>query len=514
MRVGFLGKVDNMRKIFRRCLTAVTAVGVLSASAAVASPASAAPLRDIPAPAGSRVAVKVGTPDGLAFGNVTVASTRGNGYLTAWPCNQARPTMSVANYTLGVTRATGVAVRADSNGDICFYTSSATHIVYDQQSVTAAGVGNLVAPARVLDTRTSNSRLKAYTAARAATGAPGGSVAVVTATAVNPDGAGWLQVYPCDQPRPASSHVTFNARTTTANTVAVKTDPSGNICVFSSAGADIIVDRSAATRLVTPFPYRTLDTRTTQPVQAGGTVSFNTNNPNAVLLANITAVSPAAPGWVAAYPCTNGRGGTSTVNIGAAGSNISNFAEVAADANGNVCLYSTVATHLIFDTEAVSQNGTIPAGTPSRKLDTRALDVPLHPGTGKPFTATVSRWYPTVITQLERRGLPATYSPGVLAQITQESSGVPDAVNNWDSNWQKGIASFGLLQTIYPTFNTYAEPVCKGTNTPKLVNGIWQQYTPTMVNPDCNIGAGLSYVQNRYGLKKFDLWNTGNNPAY
>lgn len=506
-----------MKALSKKFFVGVAAsVAVLPILVTVPTVAEAAPLRDIPAPAGSRVAVNVGTPDGLVFGNLTVVAPRGGGHVTAWPCNQARPTTSAVNYAAGVTRATGVAVRADVNGDVCFYTTAATHVVFDQQGVTAAGVGNLVAPARVADTRTSGARLSAGSSVAVPTGAPGGTVAVVTVTVVNPAGQGWAQAYTCNESRPATSSVTFAARQTTANTAAVKTDPNGNICVTASAATDIVVDRVAATRLFIPFHGRALDTRTTGVVPAGGVSTLRTGNPGAVLLSNITVVGPSAPGWVTAYPCASGRGSSSTINIPAAGVNISNFAAVPTDANGNLCIYTTTQTHLLLDVEAVSQKpqNTIPAMSPIRKMDTRALSVPLHPGTGKPFTATVARWFPTVVTQLEARGLPATYAPGVLAQITQESAGVPDAVNNWDSNWRNGIASFGLLQTIYPTFNTYASPACKGVNTPKIVNGLWQQYTPTMVDPACNIGAGLSYVKARYGLGKFDLWNTGNNPAY
>lgn len=490
---------------------AAAAAAALTLAAASAAPAAAAPAADIPAPAGSRVAVATGAPGGLIFGNVTVTAPRGGGHLSAWPCNQTRPATSVANYTAGVTRATGVAVRADSNGDICFYTSTATHIVYDRTGVSASGTGNLAAPARLADTRTGANPGAGATLA-VHTGAPAGSVAVLTLTAVPGTSGGWVAAHTCGQPRPASSHLTFAAGTPTANTAAVKADANGDVCLYTSAPTHLVVDQVGATRLLTAFPGRALDTRATGALPAGGVATIPTGNPGAVLLGNVTALAPAGPGWLAAYPCAEGRAGTSTVNF-AAGATTSNFAAVKTDAAGNVCIYTTAPTHVLFDLEAVSQT-TITSASPVRSLDTRALDVPLHPGTGKAFPATVARWAPTVLGQLAARGLPATYTPGVLAQITQESSGVPDAVNDWDSNWSAGIASFGLLQTIYPTFNAYASPACKGPNTPKLVKGVWQQYTPTMVDPGCNIGAGLSYVKGRYGLGKFDLWNTGNNPAY
>jgi hypothetical protein len=504
-----------MTILWKRAVLAAAAA-IVAAPIVAVSPAAAAPLRDIPAPAGSVVAVNVGTPNSLVFGNLIVVAARGNGYVTAWPCNQPRPTMSVANYSTGTTRATGVAVRADSNGDVCFYTSGATHIVFEQQGVTASGVGNLVSPARVLDTRISGGKYYPGKNLAVPTGAPGGSVVLTTITAASPDTSGWVVAYTCGTPQPASSHLTFASRVTTANTVAVQADANGNICLYASTGTHLIVDRAAATNYLLPAAVRVLDSRSTGILPAGGVITIRTGNPGSVLLSNITVVNPSVPGYVTAYPCAQGRGGTSTVNFPVARQNISNFAAVPTDQNGDLCLYSTSQTHLLLDAEAAStkERNTIPAATPVRKVDTRALDVPLHPGTGKPFPALVSRWFPNVVSQLEARGLPATYSPGVLAQIQQESSGIPDAVNDWDSNWKNGIASFGLLQTIYPTFNTYAAPECQGPNTPKLVKGVLQQYTPTMVDPSCNIGAGISYAKARYGVGKFDLWNTGNNPAY
>ena len=68
------------------------------------------------------------------------------------------------------------------------------------------------------------------------------------------------------------------------------------------------------------------------------------------------------------------------------------------------------------------------------------------------------------------------------ALIQHESSGNPNALNNWDSNAAKGIPSKGLMQTIDPTFNDYALP--GHTN-------IW--------NPTDNIIAGVRYGIDRYG---------------
>lgn len=68
------------------------------------------------------------------------------------------------------------------------------------------------------------------------------------------------------------------------------------------------------------------------------------------------------------------------------------------------------------------------------------------------------------------------------ALIGHESSGNPNALNNWDSNARHGIPSKGLMQTIDPTFNNFALPGH---------TDIW--------NPTDNIIAGVRYGIDRYG---------------
>lgn len=138
----------------------------------------------------------------------------------------------------------------------------------------------------------------------------------------------------------------------------------------------------------------------------------------------------------------------------------------------------------------------------------------IHPRTGVPFNANVSRWAPTVVKALTDNGLSTNYTPGVLAQIQQESGGNPNAVNTWDINWQNGYASFGLLQTIAPTYQSFAPPGQRGTVTWINVNGRSQRYVPEMVMPYNNIYAGINYAKTRYGLSRLNAWNSGYNYAY
>lgn len=70
----------------------------------------------------------------------------------------------------------------------------------------------------------------------------------------------------------------------------------------------------------------------------------------------------------------------------------------------------------------------------------------------------------------------------IAAIIGHESAGNPNAINNWDSNAAAGTPSKGLMQTIDPTFNSYALPGH---------HDVW--------NPVDNIIAGVRYAIDRYG---------------
>jgi SLT domain-containing protein len=65
----------------------------------------------------------------------------------------------------------------------------------------------------------------------------------------------------------------------------------------------------------------------------------------------------------------------------------------------------------------------------------------------------------------------------------RESSGNPNAINDWDINAINGIPSKGLLQVIPPTFTAYH---VAGTS--------WNIYDPV-----ANITAAANYAAHRYG---------------
>lgn len=109
----------------------------------------------------------------------------------------------------------------------------------------------------------------------------------------------------------------------------------------------------------------------------------------------------------------------------------------------------------------------------------------IEPGSG----SGVQRWAPVAAQALSMLGLPANALSLVLHRIGVESGGNPNIVNKWDSNWEMGHPSVGLMQVIGPTYQRWAGPFKK---TGPFLYG-------TSVNPLANIYAGLNYARNRYG---------------
>jgi hypothetical protein len=66
---------------------------------------------------------------------------------------------------------------------------------------------------------------------------------------------------------------------------------------------------------------------------------------------NLTAVSPAADGFLTAFPCGSEPPGTSSVNY-LAGEIVANLALVPLAPDGSICVYSYAATDVVVDVTA------------------------------------------------------------------------------------------------------------------------------------------------------------------
>ncbi|MGI5374370.1 transglycosylase SLT domain-containing protein [Streptomyces sp. CA-251387] len=108
--------------------------------------------------------------------------------------------------------------------------------------------------------------------------------------------------------------------------------------------------------------------------------------------------------------------------------------------------------------------------------------VQVKPVAAKSYANNLDGWIREALDIMKKHDIPGSYN-GLYRNIMRESSGNPNAINNWDINAQNGVPSIGLLQVIKPTFDAYHVP---GT--------AWSQYDPV-----ANLTAAANYAADRYG---------------
>ncbi|MGW0575822.1 transglycosylase SLT domain-containing protein, partial [Streptomyces sp. NPDC002920] len=106
----------------------------------------------------------------------------------------------------------------------------------------------------------------------------------------------------------------------------------------------------------------------------------------------------------------------------------------------------------------------------------------VKPVAAKNYANNLDGWIRESLDVMKKHDIPGSYN-GIKRNIIRESSGNPNAINDWDINAINGIPSKGLLQVIPPTFKTYH---VAGTS--------WNIYDPV-----ANITAACNYAADRYG---------------
>jgi subtilisin family serine protease len=213
-------------------------------------------------PAGETVGLNVvergNLPEDVAAVSMTVTVTDpiSAGYVTVYQCGNPVPLASNVNFTAGETVANNVLVAPDTYGTICLYTSTTTHIVFDLNGwTTTAGTGRARTPTRVLDTREPDTAGTGQN--QNTTGGliqPGAVLTVdvkgnstprgvfLNAAVTQPAGGGYVTIWPCDQPKPATSTLNYMTGQTTANSAIVPVSATGQICASVSTPAHLVID--------------------------------------------------------------------------------------------------------------------------------------------------------------------------------------------------------------------------------------------------------------------------------
>ncbi|MHB1007978.1 MAG: S8 family peptidase [Propionibacteriaceae bacterium] len=304
-----------------------------------------------------------------ALVNITVADVTSDGYVTAYASGGTMPATSSANFTYGSTSANLALVPVGADGSIALTVmGGSVQLIVDIQSYIAggtvadAGAVMPVAPQRLVDTRQGPGALGAGkvmdVSVTGSAGVPADATAVfLNVTVTQPQGTGYLTVFPSGQPTPPTSNLNFVPNLTAPNMVLAKVGTNGKVSVLNggTGPAQVIVDVEGyltagdpvAAGSVRPIaPSRLVDTRIGLGVQGpvapssgvvvtmtGGSVPSNAHG----VFMNLTVTEPRAGGWVAAYPTQACLPLVSNVNF-VAGQTVPNMATVAL-AGGQATLY-------------------------------------------------------------------------------------------------------------------------------------------------------------------------------
>ena len=281
----------------------------------------------------------------------------------------------------------------------------------------AAGRFHPITPARILDTRTTNTPVQAGSDQQAVVTGVGGvpasgvSAVVLNATVPNPAAMGYLEVYPIGgKPANRTSDVNWLAGRTTANAVTVKVGTGGKVGLLVDVGrANVVLDvvgwYGDATDHTGDYyhpsePSRILDTRTSGsggPVAAGadrtlavaGHGGVPANGASGVVL-TLTAVNATKPTYVEVYPTgSKPVNPTSDMNV-VPNRAVAALVTVPIGTGGSVQLHvdqgsvDLVADVLGYYTSSGSRYVSL---DPHRLLDTRLTGTPVQAGSDRTVTA-------------------------------------------------------------------------------------------------------------------------------
>jgi hypothetical protein len=213
-------------------------------------------------------------------------------------------------------------------------------------------------------------------AVRSTPGVPADATAVaVNLTVLNASQETFASVYPCGQPRPATSSVNVRPGQVVANLAISAIGANGRVCVSVADGSHLAVDLFGVFTgsAFTPVgPNRMADSRSTGPRVEPAT-PLRVPMPAGVTgtaLVNVTALGATDAGYATAYPCGTSVPPTSTVNV-VPGETAAAFTAVTVDATRLLCVSVSTPMHIIVDITGSLSVGFDTSGAPRRVVDTR-----------------------------------------------------------------------------------------------------------------------------------------------
>jgi hypothetical protein len=298
-------------------------------------------------------------------------------YLTLWPSGLAQPFVSTLNSD-GRLKANAAITPAGANGGVSVFVTDATHVILDIDGYfVPAGTGSPLAfypltPCRVADTRQAAGPLggpslpasgsRAFPVSSSACNIPATAQAYsLNVTALPHTTLDYLTSWPTGEAQPNVSTLNSSTGAVTANAAIVPAGTGGDVSIFVSDAADVILDingyfappATGGLSLYTVAPCRVIDTRSGpgafNGVLAVG-VEASTCAPPATAQAyvfNATVVPSGALNYLTLWPAGEAQPNVSTLNAND-GAITSNMA-IVPTANGTVDAFSSNATNLILD---------------------------------------------------------------------------------------------------------------------------------------------------------------------
>jgi hypothetical protein len=322
-------------------------------------------------------------------------------FLMPWLDSQGRLTVALSNGSpYDMWRANAWLYRPSFfTFDMALPAAGSTSDARPAFEVPSAGTSGFVAvdPVRLVDTRQPNQPFDTLAAGGQAvldlrSRMPVGATAVALNLTATRSAEGWIRAYPCDGPTPATSNLNPVASQDVTNAAIIPVGD-GRICLDSFKATDLIVDlngwlTTTSTAGLFPLPaQRILDTRSGiggfRTLTAGQTIELPAATGTATaVMANITAVNPAASGYVTVWPCGTPQPIVSNLNP-TAGVTRPNLVNVRLGTAKKICVYTFGSTDLLIDILAEYRPGAAvryAPVTPSRLVDTRLGTRPYHQG--------------------------------------------------------------------------------------------------------------------------------------